>query len=153
MEYYSDERDWEYEKMKEAEEKAYEWAARDFEKAIDEAFKTLSKQPGFLEILFKCSENPGEIVFGMQRRAAKTFTKFVDKFDIIAAKYADEDERERMASSKGTSPTILAILAEDEDWYVMRAVARNPKTPQKLIEMLAHDEDNLVRIAAEKHIQ
>ena len=155
MEYYSDDsydssdwRDVQWRTRQEEEAKA----ARHFYKAIEEALNTLAKQPGFLEMLFKCSEDPGEIVLEMQRQAAKTHREFAEKYGIIAAKYASDDELMRLAESEETSPNVLALLAKCDDWVLRSKVARNPNGTREVLEKLAEDENKSVRAYAKEHL-
>lgn len=52
----------------------------------------------------------------------------------------------QLAINTATSPEILALLANDEDWWVVRqGVAYNTNTPPETLELLANDEDPWVR--------
>ncbi|HAE76136.1 MAG TPA: hypothetical protein DCG52_07050 [Alphaproteobacteria bacterium] len=50
-----------------------------------------------------------------------------------------------MELSKEPWTSLLAKLAEDEDWVVRSFVAENNKTPVSALEKLAGDEDRNVR--------
>jgi len=58
----------------------------------------------------------------------------------------DIDLRKRRAGSPGVTMEQLTQLADDSDWRVRQAVARNRKTPAALLEKLARDRDPQVRI-------